>query len=76
MSDEKKFGILFQMLVYLFYFLPYYVYAIYRLLYPGPTNGLMKDLAVFHAGAAAQVRQDIFIMSTMGPYWIYINYIF
>ncbi|XP_076101557.1 transmembrane 6 superfamily member 1-like isoform X2 [Mytilus galloprovincialis] len=45
-----------QMLVYLFYFLPYYVYAIYRLLYPGPTNGLMKDLAVFHAGAAAQAQ--------------------
>ncbi|XP_052100340.1 transmembrane 6 superfamily member 1-like isoform X1 [Mytilus californianus] len=45
-----------QMLVYLFYFLPYYVYAIYRLLYPAPSNGLMKDLAVFHAGAAAQAQ--------------------
>lgn len=42
------------MLVYLFYFIPFYVYAAYRILYP-VNNGMLTDLAVFHAGAAAQV---------------------
>lgn len=42
-----------QMLVYLFYFLPYYCMAIYGLLWPA--NSWMPDWALIHAGASAQV---------------------
>ncbi|XP_076443802.1 transmembrane 6 superfamily member 1-like [Babylonia areolata] len=41
-----------QMMVYLFYFLPYYIAAIYGLLWPGHT--WMLDWSLLHAGAAAQ----------------------
>ena len=46
---------LFQMLVYLFYFLPYYIMGLYGLLYPG--CDWMPDWALLHAGAAAQVSK-------------------
>ena len=42
------------MMVYLFYFLPYYSAAIYGLLWPGHT--WMLDWSLLHAGAAAQVK--------------------
>lgn len=41
------------MLVYVFYFCPYYVMTIYGLLFPGCE--WMPDWALIHAGAAAQV---------------------
>nr|KAG5705976.1 hypothetical protein BaRGS_010866 [Batillaria attramentaria] len=41
-----------QMMVYLFYFLPYYAAAIYGLLQPG--HSWMLDWSLLHAGAAAQ----------------------
>ena len=43
-----------QMIVYLFYFAPYYVMAIYGLMSPG--NSWMPDWAMIHAGAAAQAQ--------------------
>ena len=55
LADDTAFPKM-QMLVYFFYFLPYYVYAIYRLIYPTASNGMMKDLAFVHAGAAAQAQ--------------------
>lgn len=45
---------LFQMLVYLFYFLPFYFVAIYALMRPG--CAWLPDVALIHAGAAIQVR--------------------
>ncbi|XP_046370693.2 transmembrane 6 superfamily member 1-like isoform X1 [Haliotis rufescens] len=41
-----------QMMVYLFYFLPYYGASIYGLIYPG--EAWMSDWSLLHAGAAAQ----------------------
>ncbi|KAL8606335.1 hypothetical protein ACOMHN_050815 [Nucella lapillus] len=41
-----------QMMIYLFYYLPYYMAAIYGLLWPGHT--WMIDWSLLHAGAAAQ----------------------
>lgn len=49
-------GIL-QMMVYLFYFLPYYVAAVYGLVWP--ENTWMLDLSLIHAGAAAQVHNCV-----------------
>ncbi|KAK7115893.1 transmembrane 6 superfamily member 1-like [Littorina saxatilis] len=43
-----------QMMVYLFYFLPYYSACIYGLLWPG--QGWMLDGSLVHAGAAAQAQ--------------------
>ena len=43
----------FQMLVYLYYFVPFYVMVIYSLLVPGCRA--MPDWALIFAGAAAQV---------------------
>ncbi|XP_069119374.1 transmembrane 6 superfamily member 1-like isoform X2 [Argopecten irradians] len=51
LSDPNMFSRL-QMLTYLFYFVPYYVSAIYGLVYPGET--WMSDWALLHAGAALQ----------------------
>lgn len=42
-------------MVYLFYFVPYYVFAIYGLLYPN-SQAWMKDWSLIHAGAAGQVH--------------------
>lgn len=55
LADDTAFPKM-QLLVYLFYFLPYYVYAVYRLMYPEASNGMMTDLAFVHAGAAAQAQ--------------------
>ncbi|XP_002733224.2 transmembrane 6 superfamily member 1-like [Saccoglossus kowalevskii] len=43
-----------QMLVYLFYFVPYYIMAVYSLIYPG--KQWMIDWSIIHAGAAAQAQ--------------------
>lgn len=51
---EKDFVCVGQMLVYLFYFLPFYVLAIHELLVPGQGQWL-ASWSVIHAGAAAQV---------------------
>ncbi|KAJ8304578.1 hypothetical protein KUTeg_018161 [Tegillarca granosa] len=44
-----------QMLVYLFYFVPFYVYAIKSLVNGDNSSGI-SDWAVIHAGAAAQAQ--------------------
>ena len=41
------------MLIYMFYFVPFYAYAIYSLLYTGGSR--VADWALIIAGAAAQV---------------------
>ncbi|XP_077989375.1 transmembrane 6 superfamily member 1-like [Glandiceps talaboti] len=43
-----------QMLIYLFYFVPYYMMSIYGLIYPG--RQWMIDWSLVHAGAAAQAQ--------------------
>ncbi|KAK2154024.1 hypothetical protein LSH36_279g03129 [Paralvinella palmiformis] len=43
-----------QMLVYMFYYVPYYVLAIYGLVYQG--NVWMPDWSLIHAGAAVQAQ--------------------
>ena len=54
--------LLLQMLVYMFYFVPYYVMAIYALIYPG--QDWMPDWSYIHAGAAAQVSLSIVRMGS------------
>ncbi|XP_060068068.1 transmembrane 6 superfamily member 1-like [Ylistrum balloti] len=51
LNDPNMFSRI-QMLTYLFYFVPYYVSAIYGLVNPGET--WMSDWAILHAGAATQ----------------------
>ncbi|KAH9515261.1 Transmembrane 6 super member 1, partial [Bulinus truncatus] len=51
LSDESNFP-KFQMLAYGYFFLVYYLGAIYALLYPG--QNWMTDWSIIHAGAAAQ----------------------
>jgi len=46
-------SLLFQMLVYLYYFVPFYVIVIYSLLVPGCHS--MPDWALIFAGASGQV---------------------
>ncbi len=55
----KSHVFVFQMLVYLFYFVPYYVMAIYGLFWPGCE--WMTDWSIIHAGAAMQVRNQQFL---------------
>lgn len=61
---EKDFVCVGQMLVYLFYFLPFYVLAIHELLVPGQGQWL-ASWSVIHAGAAAQVPKHLPVKLTM-----------
>lgn len=43
------------MLIYMFYFVPFYALTIYGILYPSGNQKWMKDWSLIFAGAAAQV---------------------